>query len=63
MTEINHEYTDDIVCPHCGYAQGDSWEISGNEDGKCGEVECAKCNKTFYYECYVSVTYTTEKKP
>lgn len=63
MTEIDHEYTKDIVCPYCGHRERDSWEISGNEDGKSSEVECSECSKAFYYECHVRVTYTTEKKP
>ncbi len=42
MKEIYHEYTDEIICPHCGEEMMDSWEYS--EDG---EDECWECGKKF----------------
>ena len=27
MTEHDTTCTDEIVCPYCGYEQGDSWEL------------------------------------
>lgn len=35
--EIDHEYTDEVVCPFCGYEESDSWEYKGDED-LTGEV-------------------------
>jgi hypothetical protein len=57
MTEINHEYTQEIVCPHCGYADRDSWEVEPNDD----EMNCGRCDKEFYYERHIDVTYSTQK--
>ena len=55
--EIDHEYTDEIVCPHCGYQYRDSWE---NSEGTC---DCEECHKSFSVERDVSVTYSTRKEP
>ena len=37
--EIDHEYTDEIVCPYCGYEFSDSFEISSEEED-LGLIEC-----------------------
>ena len=54
--EIDHEYTSEVVCPHCGYEHGDSWEMSD------GNYECPECNEPFDLERIVSVSYTTRKE-
>jgi len=28
MSKIDHEYTNEIVCPWCGYEMSDSWDMS-----------------------------------
>ena len=61
MTEIDHEGTYNIVCPHCGGEIQDSWEMSKNEDGASGDEECQECGKSFHWECCVSVTHSTSK--
>jgi hypothetical protein len=55
--EVSHEYTNEIVCPWCGYEMGDSFEMP--EDG---EEECSECEKTFSYCRNVSVSYSTNRK-
>ena len=57
--EIDHEYTDEIVCPHCGYEFGDSWELGDGED--IGELDCDGCGKNFYAERIITVNYSTRK--
>lgn len=52
---FEHDYTDEVVCPHCGYEHGDSWEM---RDGK---KDCPECEKSFTMERNTSVNYTTEK--
>jgi hypothetical protein len=54
---IDHEFTDEIVCPHCGYEEADSWEYE--DDGKS---ECGGCEKEYYFERIVTVEYSTTKK-
>ena len=58
--EINHEYTNEIVCPFCGYEFGDSWEVDGNSEDM-GLVDCEDCYKSFYAYRDISVSYCTEK--
>lgn len=58
--EIDHEYTDEIVCPYCGYEFLDSFEISSEEED-LGLIECDKCGEQFYASRNIQVTYSTEK--
>lgn len=55
MIEIEHENTQNIVCPYCGWEDTDSWEQTPNN----GEAECARCGKTFHYERDITVDYST----
>jgi DNA-directed RNA polymerase subunit RPC12/RpoP len=57
MGEIDTDYTDEIVCPHCGYEYSDSWEFDGYSD----TIECSSCGEGFEYTRDVSVTYSTQK--
>lgn len=57
MSEIDHEYTDEIVCPWCGYEYSDSWECS-----EYGEEECPDCYNPFSYNRDVSVSYSTTRE-
>jgi transcription elongation factor Elf1 len=50
-----HEGTDGVVCPHCGYDNGN--DDMGNE----GTLWCAECGVEFTYEAEYSVTYSTRK--
>lgn len=52
---FDHEYSDEVICPHCGYEHGDSWEMGE------GDNECSECEKPFSMSRNVSVTYSTEK--
>ena len=53
---FEHEYTDEVVCPHCGYTHSDSWEMGE------GERDCPDCEKPFTMSRDVTVRYSTEKK-
>lgn len=57
MKEIDSFCTSEIVCPYCGHTFQDSWEYEDSDD----ECYCDECNKTFTYERYVQVTYTSYK--
>ncbi len=52
--QIDHEHTHEIVCPHCGYEQSDSWEY-----GSKGTVDCDECGKDYQFQRDELVTYTT----
>ncbi|MEH0154006.1 hypothetical protein V6R21_07640 [Limibacter armeniacum] len=44
--DIEHEFTDSIICPYCGFEEQESWEYHHNED----EINCPDCNRKFAYE-------------
>lgn len=48
-------YTNNIICPYCGYEDMDSWECSDSED----EEICGNCGSTFSYERIVTVEYNS----
>jgi DNA-directed RNA polymerase subunit RPC12/RpoP len=54
--EFEHELTDEVVCPHCGYEHQDSFEFSDY-----GESECGDCGETFWHEREITYTYATRK--
>lgn len=57
-------HRDNIVCPHCGYEERDSWEVDFGP-GLEGETEhqCARCCEAMKAERHCTVTYTTAKSP
>lgn len=58
VESINCSYTDEIVCPHCGYEFSDSWEIRGDIG------ECHECEKRFCIERETGPTmYSTSPEP
>jgi len=58
VKEIDHEYTNKIVCPYCGYSDVDS---CGYEDDDIGLIDCESCGKSFYAYRSVTIAYSTEK--
>ena len=62
MSDIEHEYTREIVCPHCGCKHNDSYEyFSDGSSEEEVEVDC-DCGETFFAIRKVSVNYSTRKK-
>jgi hypothetical protein len=59
-TEVDHEYTNCIVCPYCGHQFKDSWEY-GRGEGYLGEIACELCEESFHARRMITVTYTTSK--
>ena len=57
---FDHEFTNEIVCPYCGYEFTDSWEFNDTRDEQ--HVECCECGKEFLLYVNISVDYTTRKK-
>lgn len=55
MDEIDHDMTDCIVCPHCGYKS--EWESDNNE---IFEEECGRCEKEYRVIVHHSVDFSTE---
>lgn len=44
--DLETSYDSQLTCPYCGWQDKDSWERSDEPQ----EVECEKCQKTFWYE-------------
>jgi transcription initiation factor TFIIIB Brf1 subunit/transcription initiation factor TFIIB len=57
MSDIDHEYTDEIVCPYCGNVFGDSWECSPNDEN--GWTECDECGRVIEFTRNIIVSYST----
>ncbi len=56
MIEIDHEGTDNIVCPYCGHVHTECYEYRDDT-----EVWCENCDEKFWSSRYTKVTYTTSK--
>jgi hypothetical protein len=54
--DIDHNCTDNPVCPYCGHDQGDQCEGPPS-----GQVQCYECSKYFECEPEFSVTYSTSQ--
>lgn len=64
QTALVSRHTEYAVCPHCGFADQDSWEFDLGPgpglDGD-GEVSCGSCGKDYFLERHVSVSYSSRK--
>lgn len=56
MDELEHEYTDEITCPYCGYIYSDSWEQAEE-----AEHNCPECDGKFKHQREIEITYSTYK--
>ena len=54
MPEYDTDYTDEVVCPHCGHKHNDSWEIEE------GEYQCDECDGKFHVTINTTITYSTK---
>jgi len=59
MAEIDHDFTDEVVCPYCGHVHSESYEFGNGADD--GEDECGECGKKFSWSRMISVSYSTSK--
>ena len=58
---IDHEYTDEVVCPHCGDKKYSSYEYFGDHDEDT-TLTCDECGGEFIATRHISVDYSTMKK-
>jgi hypothetical protein len=58
----DYKDTEYATCPHCGFADQDSWEfdLGPGLDGD-GEVSCGSCGNDYFLERHVSVSYSSRK--
>jgi transcription elongation factor Elf1 len=53
---FDHDWEDEITCPHCGYKFGNSFEY-----GQGGQEDCPECEEEFEFEAHYIVHYSTTK--
>ena len=59
--EIDHEFTDGMVCPYCGHEQSDIFDITGAYTEDETRTYCDGCEKEFASYCSISYSFTTHK--
>jgi len=59
MKTTEYDYTDEITCPYCGYADIDSREMMEEEDD---DYECASCEKVFEVVRHLTIQYSSKPK-
>ena len=60
MNQIDLDYTDEPVCPHCGAEMADAWEYQ-LLDGDSEVVDCGRCGQQYKMTRNIDVTYSTAK--
>lgn len=60
MNSIDHEYTNNLICPWCGSEDMESWEIEPDLE-ELGIVKCDECEKDFYGFRCITIEYVTKK--
>ena len=58
--DIDHDYTDDVVCPYCGNSH-DSTEFRADNVQETS-YDCDECGKEFIVTMNIEVTFSTERK-
>lgn len=57
VSELKEESGDNMICPHCGFIDEDSFEHTSDN----GTIDCYSCDKPFKYSRVIDVTYYTEE--
>ena len=57
-SEIDHEFTDDVVCPHCGQTHNGDSVFDGSSSDMTTQ-DCDECGRTFSVQRDWSVCYIT----
>lgn len=59
MSEVDHKYTENIICPYCGTSVNGEDYIS--DDIIKGRIFCALCNKEFGFYAHIKIVWVTVK--
>jgi predicted RNA-binding Zn-ribbon protein involved in translation (DUF1610 family) len=57
MKEIDTQYTNDPICPRCGKAMSDAWELDLGDDEL--EYDCGWCGEPMLIHRDIDITYCT----
>ena len=63
LAEFETSFTEEVVCPYCGYEYQNSYELDLPEGGMSGpeKIECEECGKEFLVSMDLQVSYSTRK--
>ena len=53
--------TEEIICPYCGHVHSGSWDFHLPEDGSPEKIQCEECEKEFFADVELTVTYSSSK--
>jgi len=56
LQPADKDYEHELTCPYCGYRDGDSWELSRDDEE---EHECGRCGAIMSYQRAVTVEYNS----
>ena len=56
MKDIDHEYTDNAVCPNCGGEDNNSWELDEDFESECPHG----CGAVYCGTRIITAVYTTK---
>lgn len=64
MSDLDLEYNDFVVCPHCGYEHEDQcdYPFDYDVDEEEGTFNCNSCGKDFGVMVHMDITYSSFKK-
>lgn len=63
-SQSDTQYTDEIICPHCGHAEpGSDYQIDARDDGDEFTATCPHCDKEFTGTLHVKYKYSTHRPP
>lgn len=57
MDKFDTKFTNEIVCPYCGFEFMDSYEFDEGDN----PIHCEECKKDFVFTQNIEVTYNTYK--
>jgi len=58
---MSTKWTEEVVCPHCGYEYADSWEFTSatTHDGEEMNLDCEGCGRPFIVTFNLRLTFST----
>jgi hypothetical protein len=61
MPNIDTEFTDEPVCPHCGKKDIDWWDCDDAKKEESWDSRCGFCGKEYRIVCHKTITFTTSE--
>lgn len=60
VVPLETQYTDEPICPNCGYEEPNAWEIDFPDQGESDtEMDCGNCDKPLEVYRSLIVSYST----